>query len=1407
MPNMVDPGLKADASEGRDTIESWFGPPKRPIDPNVADGQQIDSETLATAYVGNNVQMGEYARFAFETGDGWWTVLCPPRRTGMNESWTIWTSNATAMEPAPEDTAPRYVSYQVEGGSAKLTRFALGTHEHHDFFKTPEGRKAMEVKIATVVAGGWISAKLLVEEAIITGPSYHREWLRQYGKAYTSVKDAQADAVRLWCAFSHHEKAILVINSYIMDTVYREEPRKPNMAVVQPGVLDYILYAFPYWTEASRIGEGGVQRALALGSRALVGLFKVLGVDLYENKTFRINNVPYGQFNALEKTTSIGRYFHVDGNNRVYSRDGSGSLDASASLSFQHASMDVDDWKEMGPATLIKKCMRFSEDGESLSDWMHEFLDNLGATIQSTGFSVDDNLVDPYLWRTGAAPGASGHYPTNEGFALIDVWGDMDVRYRSVDRDLFHGKEASKLVRKLLGDDEARSIERALSLMDRLYNPPALDASTVAFALGTAYLSGNTRNNIVVADSTGAPTEIPVPDENGFLTLAQAGGDPLYVFAFYLDIAGGKAARITADPPLSGDVPLAYVFAAKDTFGNLSAAGAAPDDWSAGLAGAVANFGANINVLKPTAAKNAVPRNSANAYGVLPPRAVRAAALPYGLSTIAGLTKLSKLTDWIGNKEVVEVAQYGVAALDNLWEIVRKLYPACKLFNPAYAPNYVATGNPETDSKYAFLQNVVDHAKLPLWALRTQNPAEFSGLSGVFPAAATEVATAIGGGDVTATDAVATALYDAVVGRAASLGGVSRATLVAFTRALLNSDYLGAEARASIVADNGDSLATYFANSNFGRTYNELRRQETLNPNGDFGNLKSFLENEVAPRVSSEPDTASAVLGGLLNNLALAQAGTVSNVMVTRAWINRLANFNKSRNKRSKAAASGVWDDVAAASSVATAVAPGAFEGDASSWINTRLAIRPELFHGLANRARAGGAAERLSVSIVPVRPGNPENPNSPLAPHIPKVYDTGANGADDADDERANDYIAQLKHARGNPGRAGGFSRLVFAYTPGLYGGSGSASQYGGSLSNKDFMDIDRGSSGFDAGRSHIPQTARFSPDDLLWQEQHYENSLGQPLERVSSFEQRKNLVYRIDQIAALEHEPFARWCAMLLNFTKVNATGQLVWLERGLPIPDSCYTFYQHAIRFKTSASLWAVGGAETGHIGYNWEDAVIQFNGINKTWHVHYTAWLNAVIVQKRNVHLQPDTKYEGYEGGMDDRLYEHPSEFDSKSFEFTKSGFIFSQGSECTREWMLANCNPMPLWGRHQQKTLGPVKLTRDAFISSKKPLWPSFFFYNFVWNFTGLLNSVDLQFGSYKEESEPKKGISGEAYHGSMRLQDSTESTPRACAAPVSSPTTLLPSATSSTARSPSSTSDPKLLLLLLLSPSLPLSLL
>ena len=1215
------------------------------------------------------------------------------------------------------------------------------------------------------MAGGWISAKMCVEEAIISGPSYWREWLSKWGKAYGSVADAQADSIRLWAAFSYHDKAILVLNSYVMDNVFKEEPQKPNMVVVQPGVLDYILLNFPYWTEANRRGEGGVNQALALGSRVISGLFTGLGITVYENKTFRVNNVPYGQFNAFQKVTSVGRYFHVDGDHKVYDRSGSGMYDAKASLSFQHASMDVDSYKEMTPYFMIKKNMRFSEDGMRLSTYMEEFLDNITSVVQASGFEVIDYMVDPYVWHTGASSNGYTQHPNNSGFALIDVWGDMDERYRSVQKDMHHGKEAAKVIRKHLTEAENLAIERVMNLADRLYSPPELNEGVVGFALGVAALNGNVRGNIVATDGSGGPQYLPTVTAQGHLAV---GGNLLW--AFYLD-AG--IVGMTVPAPVSSTAPVAYVWAPANAFGVPNAAGVY-NAWAGGVgAGGLAANGFfrstadKVGAAEVGGADAADARADSTNYGVGPPRLVNAPALPYGLSTIGGLFRLARERAWGLNTEIVATALAGTVALEKLWDIVRKLYPDCKLFNAKYTPSFVRSGtNEERDRMYAFLQNVVDHAKLPLWAQRVQSGGQLGAFSGVFMAAPTVVAAT--NADPLSTDGGVARFFAALGG---DFGGLQAdpgdadvaATGAKIVRSFLNSDAIEPDVRAAIAADYGAGFANYFQQSTYGRSYEILRRAETqdLRPN-QFNNLPAFFRQEVLNRLlRGDREGAYAVLGGLYNHMHVAQSGGMSTVNVNRVLIDRFANFNRSKGKRVQAAAASAFADIGAGrTAAAISAGNGAFtDTGAAPWINTRLSFRPDVFHSLVTRANAGGAPDQVLALLTPVRPGNPENPNEPLAPEMPRLWDAGP-AADDlgpynVDAGAAATYVNQLKHARASsaPGRGSGMGRMIFSYAPAHMAGPRRAYQYGSELRASDLMQIDKGSTGFDVGGSHIPSAARFRPDTLLYEEVQYEDSLGQPLGDVSTFEQRKNLADRINKLSTLEHDPVALWCAILLNFSAVNAHSQYVWLDRGLPIPDSCYTFYQHAIRFTTSSTVWAVSGRDTARIGYNWEDAVIQFQGINKTWHVHYTLWLNAVVINKRGVHIQADTKYEGYVGGMDDQVYDDPSTFDIDNFDFSRSGFIFSHGSECNRAYMMQYCNPMPLWGRHHQKTLGGLKLNSREIWSPKAPLWPSWFFYTFVWQFVSLLSNVELDVSSFKAERENCRGISGEAYHGKMLLQN------------------------------------------------------
>jgi hypothetical protein len=81
----------------------------------------------------------------------------------------------------------------------------------------------------------------------------------------------------------------------------------------------------------------------------------------------------------------------------------------------------------------------------------------------------------------------------------------------------------------------------------------------------------------------------------------------------------------------------------------------------------------------------------------------------------------------------------------------------------------------------------------------------------------------------------------------------------------------------------------------------------------------------------------------------------------------------------------------------------------------------------------------------------------------------------------------------------------------------------------------------------------------NLLMQEQTYESASGQVLPDKTTYAQKQNLLYRVEQIYKDEKDPLVRQAAILMNLSKSNGASELIWARNGLLIPVSTYVLYQ--------------------------------------------------------------------------------------------------------------------------------------------------------------------------------------------------------------------------------------------------------
>lgn len=176
--------------------------------------------------------------------------------------------------------------------------------------------------------------------------------------------------------------------------------------------------------------------------------------------------------------------------------------------------------------------------------------------LTSNGFQPHNGLLDPFFYKVAAdatlpgsvAGAASSGFASAGGYAPLTVWGDMDPRYRGVDKDLEHGRNSRALMasEEKLGKTGIAKILQLVAQLDKLYNPPVLDAGVLGFAVAVAQLNAPTSGVLARAGVAGAPAVIPRVDP-GTGGLIRAGGEKLY--GYYADAAANFVIDTTTANP------------------------------------------------------------------------------------------------------------------------------------------------------------------------------------------------------------------------------------------------------------------------------------------------------------------------------------------------------------------------------------------------------------------------------------------------------------------------------------------------------------------------------------------------------------------------------------------------------------------------------------------------------------------------------------------------------------------------------------------------------------------------------------------------------------------------------------------------------------------------------------------
>jgi len=1231
-------------------IREFYGPPKYQTF-RASEGRPLDSTTLAYEYEGNNEHITDIFHTNFVDGTGWFFAFAPLRRTlGMNQSVSVYSFDRHAMEPAPEDTVPRDVTHRREDFEEGLTRYNVGSTARHDWFKRPEGRKLMEMNYTSMISGGWITAKMIIQQAVANGKSHWATWEMMHGTAYANVMEAMQTEIEQFGALSKDNKAIYKLYGAAQEAT-RDQPVDFNMIVLGKGSLNFLAFSSTYETEVYRRGEAVVQERLSLGAKSMKNLFP--GVTIWEDDVFTLQNVGPDQINQFVRTATIGRYMVVDGSDFGEHME---TYPASKVLSIKHASMDIDNWKKLSIYTLIDKCCRWKPGTDDLEDWVQGLIDNHEAVLQGAGVKLHhEDLLDPYVWRDTSY--VSKNSPTNSGYHVIEHWGDMDKHYFTIRQNALFGERAAKLVRKELKETELEEIRQLKSLIDQLYNvEETIDESVEGFFFAVTANPENKQkpgSTMLKANRHGC-VQLPSVDANVGIELTKsirgmetAGSalpngalyivDPAtqrrhYVWAAYPEAPIDNKIVVNRDDQVFGGVPrdipvtgvtitvqngqalglpghpAFYFLAPINTFGYITPTGEAPRWWAVDNTDprsqddrpveSLAGYRSFVSRIKFNGSTSNITEDvGSDMMGIRSVKLVNAPGTPVGYGLITGMRTLAQMYNDKNSRgwdmEMCKTASAGMASADKMARILIRMTPGCELLDTRYTLAYMESQNEETNKINNLLSNLFDHVKYPVWSRLPGPLSQFGDLVGI--------QTSVHGDKTVRPEQhkpqIERSVLEAILhgmGFGVEDGqyviGPTRvpgATLLETLREILHNVSVDAKIREACI--DSSKRKRLFANyeSKVGKATAEyLLKIGKGKHSAKFASAFALLVS-AGKVLSQRVDLFNALLGMAGSNNVVT-ADDVSQV------VQRSKNFREVKSKTYSAAV----DDTLSELNEASERSGTDSDYTGYSFINTRLTLSDSVWHSIAGRAEGADVTTLTRLANHTLRPSDPANPYFPLARFI------SGNGGSDM---HTRDQLRTLQHARA--GQKGRLSGTVFASTH--------MSRYGGFVDSHDVeadedleQDIRKHKySPFKQQPQHLPPTLVNDMTSPLYSktitDREYKGTLDP-----DSIQYKKWLLYRFEKLSEKMSDDIARMAALMLCLAKVKKSALTNWVKEGLPIPDCCYIFAQPWIRILTSAALFAEGGPNTAQTGYNYEDAVLSFNGMNKLWHLHYTIWMNCM-----------------------------------------------------------------------------------------------------------------------------------------------------------------------------------------------------
>lgn len=631
-----------------DALSKLIGPPRTPVPIDPSTRKPIDSTTLWAAYTGRNEVISATITYLFETSEGWWSELLPRRRS--EELGVVW-SDVQALQhildPAPEDVAPRYVTVRSTEHSMRMARYNLGLKERGDFFKTEAGQLSYTTKLQILVQATMARARCIVTYEVLNCKIDYIEQQKQYGPEYTSFFEAMYDEIDNFAALTRDELGIYKLQGYV-DQVTSRAKQPFDMVIVPQGTMSALALSNAFETDTLRRGAIA-ERHLSGGARTMTNVLK--GRRIYEDTPAVYENAEAHEIEPFRRTVYIGGYIMIDGSDMG---DGfeDGKYRSRHALSVFHASMDVDAYKEWKYEDALTQCGRFENDTPEgrITPMLDRMLRELPSAIQRAGVSLQDGLVDSFLFRLPSAPMYGQGQPGDmdgRKYRVVTVFGDMEQAYLTNVQCEKHGRIAAAKVAAELGPAVMADVEMHRALIAKLYNVTDVSsqrANAFLFAVGA-----NPLNAPVPGTTSLRDIRLPYRDAAGNLYVPTDAG-PLYV------VGTGPA----------GAAPTAFVLST------------APDG----------------RIQAPP-----MPIG----YGSVPGVAALAALYDSGDYGVSG---------W--DVDVLKAASVGNAAFLRYASTWRRIYPNSVFFDPNLAPAYASTGDPDQDAYAAFAASIYDRTKQPV---------------------------------------------------------------------------------------------------------------------------------------------------------------------------------------------------------------------------------------------------------------------------------------------------------------------------------------------------------------------------------------------------------------------------------------------------------------------------------------------------------------------------------------------------------------------------------------------------------------------------------------------------------------------------------------------------------------------